>query len=105
MESLALDQAPFTRIASVGSFFTGLREKSPPFSIGEGSTGAFEAAEVADGWIGSFDEGKGAVVALLLLLMMLMLFVRGVDAVTAICFWGFSLAAEATAGDAFVAEG
>ena len=104
-ESLALDQAPFMRIVPVRSLFAGLREKSPPFSIGEGSATVFVVAEVVDGCVSSFDEDKGAVAALLRSLMMLMLFVGGVVAVTPICFWGFSLAAEAIAGGAFVSEG
>jgi len=91
------------RIVPVGSLFAGLREKSPPFSIDESSATVFVVAEVVDGCVSSFDEDKGAVAALLRSLMML--FVGGVVAVTPICFWGFSLAAEAIAGGAFVSEG
>jgi hypothetical protein len=91
------------RIVPVGSVFVGLREKSPPFSIDEGSTDVFVVAEVVDGCVSSFDEDIRAVAALLLLLMML--FVGGVVAVTSICFWALTVAAEATAGGAFVSEG
>ena len=90
MESLALAHAPVTRIAAVGSFFAGLREKSPPFSMGESVT-----AEVVEGLVGSLDNGKGAGAALLFLLLMLL--VGEAVAVMAVCF--------SAGGGAFVLEG